>query len=356
MINYDKIKQEYETISQQLSSQDVFQDREKYQYLSKRFAFLEKILAMIKQLQENINAKESLKEVLADPKEEQEVKQLAKEELDDLAKKIEVLEEDIENRLFADQEPERDIIIEIRSAAGGEESALFASSLFKMYSKYIENKKWQLELLSSSPTEIGGLKEVVFSVRGDGAYSSLKFESGVHRVQRVPVTEAGGRLHTSTVTVAVLVEPKEVEINLNPQDIKIDTYRSSGAGGQHVNVTDSAVRMTHLPTGIIVCCQDERSQIKNREKAYRILKARILESMQEQSINKQKQTRRTQIGTGERSEKIRTYNFPERRVTDHRINFSLYRLEAILEGDMEELVRKLLKEERKKIYESQGLV
>jgi peptide chain release factor 1 len=225
-----------------------------------------------------------------------------------------------------------------------------------MYSKYAEKNGWKIEVLSSHLTEIGGFKEIVFSLKGKKAFSRLKFESGVHRVQRVPATESGGRIHTSTVTVAVLVEPKEVELKISPDDLKIDTYRASGAGGQHVNVTDSAVRMTHLPTGVVVSCQDERSQIKNRAKALRVLKAKIMEKKMEEEASKVSKLRKTQVGSGQRSEKIRTYNFGEKRVTDHRINFTIYKLDQILEGNLDEIVGQLINAERKKIYENKGLV
>ncbi|UCC94303.1 MAG: peptide chain release factor 1 [Candidatus Omnitrophota bacterium] len=355
MINFEKLKEEYKQISQELSSEDVFKDRERYAQLSRRFSFLEKILNLVEARNNYLKEKQHFQEVLSDSQEEEEFKNLALEELGKLEEKLKNIEEEIEERVFEESEPERDIIIEIRAAAGGEEAALFASDLFKMYAKYVERKKWKLEVLSSNPTEIGGFKEIIFSVKGKGVYAHFKFESGVHRVQRVPVTESGGRIHTSTATVAVLVEPKEVELRLASEDLKIDTFRASGHGGQHVNVTDSAVRVTHLPSGIVVSCQDERSQIKNREKALRVLKARIMEKMQQEEERKITHQRRTQIGTGDRSEKIRTYNFPERRVTDHRINFTLYRLEQILEGDIEEIIKKLIKEERKKIYEAKGL-
>jgi len=355
MINPEKLREEYQKVSQQLSSEEVLQDRAKYAKLAKRFAYLEKIIKLIETKESYLKEKEHLEHMLSDSAEEQEIKDIAQKELEELKGKLANLDEEIEDKIFEGSSPEHDVIIEIRSAAGGEEAALFVASLFKMYSKYAESKSWKLETLSSSPTEIGGFKEVVFSVRGQGAFSRLKFESGVHRVQRVPVTESGGRIHTSTVTVAVLIEPKEVDLKINPDDLKIDTFRSSGAGGQHVNVTDSAVRITHLPTNTVVTCQDERSQIKNRAKAMRVLKAKILEKIQAQEADKQSQARRIQVGTGERSEKIRTYNFPERRVTDHRINLTIYRLEAVLEGDLDEIVKNLIKEERKKIYEAKGL-
>jgi len=355
MIKSEKLKEEYARISQQLSFPDVIKDRAKYAKLTKRFSYLEKIIKLLEKHDEYFKEKEHLKNIISDPQEDQEMKNLAQEELDKLKSKLEKVDGQIEDKIFAENEPDRDLIIEIRSAAGGEESALFAATLFKMYSKYAERNNWKVEVLSSSTTGIGGFKEVVFSLRGKGAYKHLKFESGVHRVQRVPVTESGGRIHTSTVTVAVLIEPKEVEIKINPDDLRIDTFHSSGAGGQHVNVTDSAVRMTHLPTGVVVSCQDERSQIKNRAKALRVIKARIMEKKLEDEANKISQKRRTQIGTGDRSEKIRTYNYSERRVTDHRINFTIYRLEEVLEGGLDEIAGELIKEERKKIYEIKGL-
>ncbi|MCK4519939.1 MAG: peptide chain release factor 1 [Candidatus Omnitrophica bacterium] len=355
MIKSEKLKEEYAQISQQLSSSDAVRDRAKYAKLAKRFSYLEKVIKLLERREQYLKEKEHFEGVISDSGEEQEMKDLAQEELDKLKTKIKEIDGQIEDKLFAENEPDHDLIIEIRSAAGGEESALFAATLFKMYSKYSERNGWKIEVLSSSETGIGGLKEVVFSLKGKGVYRHLKFERGVHRVQRVPVTESGGRIHTSTVTVAVLIEPKEVELKINPDDLKVDTFRSSGAGGQHVNVTDSAVRMTHLPTGVVVSCQDERSQIKNRAKALRVIKARIMEKMLEKESDKISQNRRVQVGTGDRSEKIRTYNFSERRVTDHRINFTIYRLEEVLEGDLDEVVGELIKEERKKIYEAKGL-
>jgi len=355
MINFDKLKEEHQKISVQLSDQDAVKNREEYTKLAKRFSYLEKIIKLFQTKESFVEEEKHLQNILTDSKELQEMKDLASTELEQLSNKSKKLDDEIEDMIFSESSPDHDLIIEIRAAAGGEESALFAGSLFKMYSKYAESKALKFEMLSSNPTEIGGFKEVVFSVRGKGAYASLKFESGVHRVQRVPTTESGGRIHTSTVTVAVLVEPKEVELKINPDDLKIDTYRASGAGGQHVNTTDSAVRMTHVPTGTVVTCQDERSQIKNRAKAMRVIKAKIMEKKLQDETSKVTQTRRIQVGTGDRSEKIRTYNFPERRVTEHRINFTIYRLEAVLEGDLDEIIKMLIKEERAKIYKEKGL-
>ncbi|MBU1113412.1 MAG: peptide chain release factor 1 [Candidatus Omnitrophica bacterium] len=355
MINFDKLRQEYETIAKKLSSQDSVKNRQEYTVLAKRYSYLEKLLKLSEIRQKYLQEKEHLTAITRDNSESEEMRSMAQSELGEIQIKLAKVEEEIEEKLFEGDDSDRDIIIEIRSAAGGEEAALFVGSLFKMYSRYADSKGWKQEVLSSSPTEIGGFKEVDFSLKGQKVFSRLKFESGVHRVQRVPVTEAGGRIHTSTVTVAVLVEPKEVELKINPEDLKIDTYRSSGAGGQHVNVTDSAVRITHLPSGVVVACQDERSQIKNRAKALRIIKARIMEKMLRDEADKMTQNRRIQVGTGERSEKIRTYNFPERRVTDHRINFTLYRLEEVLEGDLDEIITALVQAERKKVYEARGL-
>jgi peptide chain release factor 1 len=247
-------------------------------------------------------------------------------------------------RLLAPQDPndEKNVIVEIRAGAGGEEAALFAASLFRMYVRFAERQGWRTDVLSSSPTDIGGYKEVIFMVEGTGAYSRLKFESGVHRVQRVPVTEAQGRIHTSTATVAVLPEAEETEVVINPDDLRIDTMRASGAGGQHVNKTESAVRIIHLPTNIMVYCQDEKSQMKNREKAMRVLRARLKDLTETAAHNAVQEERRSQVGTGDRSERIRTYNFPQGRVTDHRIGLTLHRIEAIMDGDLDELIAALV--------------
>ena len=357
MINYDKLKEEHKRLSEELSSEGVYNNKDNYQVIAKRFSFLDKVVNKIKAIEKSEKEKEHLTAVIDNPNEDKEVKDLAKEELLDVESRITRLGAEIEDMILEESdEPDRDVIIEIRSAAGGDEAALFASDLFKMYTKYIEKKGWKSEVLSSHITGIGGFKEIIFSVKGRGCYSHLKFESGVHRVQRVPVTESGGRLHTSTATVAVLVEPKNVELNIDPSELRIDTFRASGHGGQHVNKTDSAVRITHLPTGLAVVCQAERSQIKNRMKAMRVLKARLLDMIQNRENKKVSRERRIQVGSGDRSEKIRTYNFPERRVTEHRINLTLYKLEEILEGNLDDIVSSLMKEERKKIYEAKGMV
>jgi peptide chain release factor 1 len=264
------------------------------------------------------------------------------EEIDALTAEEEILEANL-NRLLLPKDPndEKDVIIEIRAGAGGDEAGLFAADLYRMYARYAEGKNWKSEVLSSHPTGIGGFKEIIFEIQGRGAFSRLKYEKGVHRVQRVPDTESSGRIHTSTATVAVLPEMDEVDVHIDPNQIKVDVYRSQGAGGQSVNTTDSAIRITYLPTGMVVTCQDERSQLQNRLRAMSILRARLYEIEQERLISEQGADRRSQVGTGERSEKIRTYNFPQNRVTDHRIGFTSHRLEAILEGDMDEMIEAL---------------
>lgn len=268
-----------------------------------------------------------------------EISQLAEQELRELQKRQEILEKEIKTLLLPkDPADEKDVIMEIRAAAGGEEAALFAADLFRMYANYAEKRNWKVEILSSNPTDLGGFKEIIFEIKGKGAYSRLKFEGGAHRVQRVPITEASGRLHTSTVTVAVLPEAEDVDVEINPEDLRIDVFRASGHGGQCVQKTDSAVRITHLPTGIVVSCQDERSQLKNKERAMRILRSRLLELAQREQADKITESRRVQVKTGERAEKIRTYNFPQNRVTDHRVNLDLYNLQGILDGDLDELL------------------
>ncbi|MEI6157553.1 MAG: peptide chain release factor 1, partial [Atribacterota bacterium] len=265
------------------------------------------------------------------------------------------LEEEIKFLLIPrDPNDNRNTLMEIRAGTGGEEAALFVSDLFRMYSRYAETQSWKVEIMSSSPTELGGMKEIIFAIEGKNAYSKFKYESGVHRVQRVPITEAGGRIHTSTATVAVLPEADEVEVNIRSEDIRVDVYRSTGHGGQSVNTTDSAVRLTHLATGLVVTCQDEKSQHKNKAKALRILRARLLEREQKKQKDEIDRDRKSQIGSGERSERIRTYNYPQNRMTDHRINLTLYRLDTILEGDLEEIIESLASDEKARILEKVG--
>ncbi|MFS8544492.1 MAG: peptide chain release factor 1, partial [Limnochordales bacterium] len=272
-----------------------------------------------------------------------EMRELAREELARLSQREAELEKELRVLLLPkDPNDEKNIIVEIRAGAGGEEAALFAADLFRMYSRYAENRGWRVEMMSASPTELGGFKEVIFMVHGKNAYSRLKYESGVHRVQRVPTTEASGRIHTSTATVAVLPEAEEVDVEIRPEDLRIDVFRSGGHGGQSVNTTDSAVRITHLPTGIVVTCQDERSQLQNREKAMRVLRARLLDMKRREQEEELAAARRSQVGTGERSERIRTYNFPQGRMTDHRIGLTLYKLDAVLQGELDEVIDALV--------------
>ena len=282
---------------------------------------------------------EDAKELLDESGGDREMKELAQLEFDESRETLETLGEELKILLLPkDPNDDKNVIIEIRGGAGGEEASLFAGSLFRMYTMYAEARRWKTEILNANETELGGFKEVSFSIEGDGAYSRFKYESGVHRVQRVPETESQGRIHTSTVTVAVLAEADEVELEINPADLKIDVFRASGAGGQHINKTESAVRITHLPTGVVVECQDERSQHKNKDKAMKILRSRLYEALLEEQNDKIASERKSQVGTGNRSERIRTYNFPESRVTDHRIGLTLYRLEYILNGNLDEVI------------------
>ncbi len=293
--------------------------------------------------------KADLKHILSDPSQAQDFIKLAEHELSILEIKEQTLDMELKS-MMAEPDPDlnKNCMVEIRGGTGGQEASLFASDLYRMYTKYAAAKGWDVELMDINPTDLGGIKEVVFSVSGRDAYKRLKYESGVHRVQRVPQTEASGRIHTSAATVAVLFEPEETELSIDPKDLKIDVYRAGGHGGQHVNTTDSAVRITHIPTGLVVTCQDERSQLKNKAKAMRVLRTRLLDEMNQKKMKEQSDLRKSQVGTGDRSEKIRTYNFPDRRVTDHRIGFTSHRLEAILDGDLDEVTDALIYAEKEK--------
>jgi len=332
-----KLEDRYRELEHLLASPEVISNKEQLNKYAKELSGLKEPVNLLQEYKKVSKEIEEM-EVMSKEKHDKELIELAKKELQDLeSRKIEI-EQKIKTALAGeDEDIGRDVIVEIRQGTGGDEAALFAADLYRMYTMYAAKKGWVVEPMSGSTNELGGFKEVIFSVKGREAYKRLKFESGVHRVQRVPTTEAQGRIHTSTSTVAILVEPKEVEMIIEPKDLRIDTYRSSGPGGQHMQKTDSAVRITHIPTGVVVACQDERSQLKNKNKAMRILGAKILDMKREEEAKKISQERKTQIGSGDRSEKIRTYNFPDRRVTDHRINFTSHRLEAILEGDLDEL-------------------
>ncbi len=336
----DDIKARYKELESRLSNPDVIKDQKTYRQLAKEHSDLGEIVRTYNRylrVQEEI---EENRQMLndADP----EIRQLAKDELESLEKESEELEQRLKVLLLPkDPNDEKNILLEIRAGTGGDEAALFAADLFRMYSRYAEKKGWKVEIMSAHETGIGGYKEVIALISGDKVYSRLKYESGTHRVQRVPETETQGRIHTSAVTVAVLPEADDVDVQINPQDLRIDVYRASGAGGQHVNKTESAVRITHIPTGLVVQCQDERSQHKNKAKAMKVLAARLYELKQKEQQRQLSEERRSMVGTGDRSERIRTYNFPQGRVTDHRIGLTLYKLEDIMQGDIDEIIEAL---------------
>ena len=344
----EKLTARYEELENLLASHEQIADREQYNKLAKELSDSRQAVSLFREYKNLLKEISGIEAELSQ-KHDKEFLELVHKEIKDLGVKKTDLELKLKKTLTReDKDAGRNCIIEIRQGTGGDEAGLFAADLYRMYSKYAVIKGWVIEQMSSSTNEAGGIKEIIFGVKGKDSFHFLKFESGVHRVQRVPTTEAQGRIHTSTVTVAVLVEPEEVDLVIEPKDLRIDTYRSSGPGGQHMQKTDSAVRITHIPTGTVVACQDERSQIKNKAKAMRVLRARILEAKIEAEAKKLSSARKIQIGTGDRSEKIRTYNFHDRRVTDHRINFTSHQLEAVLEGYMDELFEALLKAEAEK--------
>lgn len=336
-------QQRYEEISQKLMDPEIVSDNNQYRDLMREYKHLTPLIEKYREYLAAQKAFDEAKELLEEGGLEKDFKEMVQEEFEENRRKIDEVAEEIKILLLPrDPNDDKNVIVEIRGGAGGEEAALFANTLYRMYTMYAETKGWKTEILSANETELGGFKEVSFSIEGEGAFSRLKFESGVHRVQRVPETEASGRIHTSTVTVAVLPEVEDVEVDINPSDLQIDTYRSSGAGGQHVNKTESAIRITHLPTGIVVECQDERSQHKNREKAMKILRSRLYEVMLREQNDKIASERKSQVGTGDRSERIRTYNYPQGRLTDHRIGLTLYHLEENLNGNLDEIIDALI--------------
>ncbi|MBE6839920.1 MAG: peptide chain release factor 1 [Ruminococcus sp.] len=332
------MEQKYEEISSKLSDPEVIGDNKLYTQLMKEFKNLTPIIEKYREYKKSEANYNEAKELLDAGGLDKEFKEMAQAEFEQAKTEIDSAAEELKILLLPkDPNDDKNVIIEIRGGAGGEEASLFANSLYRMYTMYAEARGWKQEILNANPTELGGFKEISFSIMGDGAYSRLKYESGVHRVQRVPETESQGRIHTSTVTVAVLVEADEVELEINTADLKIDYFRASGAGGQHINKTESAVRITHLPTGVVVECQDERSQHKNKDRAMKILRSRLYEALQQEQNDKIASERKMQVGTGDRSERIRTYNYPQGRLTDHRIGLTIYRLEDMLNGNLDEV-------------------
>ncbi|WOO38771.1 peptide chain release factor 1 [Anaerocolumna sp. AGMB13020] len=342
---FDKLEDlliRYQELTDELNDPGVVNDQARFRKLMKE---QNDLAPLVEKFTEYKDTKAGIEDSLMMLEEEsdEELRELAKEELNSCKEKIESIEKELKILLLPkDPNDDKNVIVEIRGGAGGDEAALFAAELFRMYSKYAESQKWKIDMMNLNENGLGGFKEVVFMINGKGVYSKMKYESGVHRVQRIPVTESGGRIHTSTTTVAIMPEAEEVDVELDMKDCKFDVFRSSGNGGQCVNTTDSAVRLTHIPTGIVISCQDEKSQLKNRDKALKVLRSKLYELELEKAHNAEAEARRSQVGTGDRSEKIRTYNFPQGRVTDHRIKLTLHQLDNVLNGDLEEVVDSLI--------------
>ena len=339
----EELEKKYIELSDKINDPDIISDNEVWRKLMKEHSDITPIIEKYKAYKQTVKAYDEAKEMLDDNSLDDDMRQLAKEELNENAKKTETIQDELKILLLPkDPNDEKNVIVEIRGGTGGDEAALFAGDLFRMYSRYAERQKWKIEIMSATESDAGGFKEIVFMINGTGAYSRFKYESGGHRVQRVPATESKGRIHTSAVTVAVLPEVEEVDVNLDMNDVRIDVFRASGNGGQCVNTTDSAVRVTHIPTGIVVSCQDEKSQLKNKDTALKVLRAKLYDLELEKQHSEVSAERKSQVGSGDRSEKMRTYNFPQGRVTDHRIGLTLYKLDSILDGDITELLDALI--------------
>lgn len=342
----EMIEQRYKELEQQLSDPNVMDDRDEWLKMSREMASVSPLVDMFRRLKEIEREVQEAEEMLADST-EAEMSNYLNSEVESLVTEKEKVEAELKELLLPkDPYDDKGVFIEIRAGTGGDEAALFAADLLKMYARFAERKNYKAEIVDSHPTNIGGYKEVILGVDGRGAYSYLKYESGVHRVQRIPTTESGGRIHTSAATVAVLPEVEDVEVEVNPQDLRVDTFCATGPGGQSVNTTQSAVRITHMPTGVVVSCQDEKSQLQNKEKAMRILRSRLLDKYISEQTAELAETRKTMVGSGDRSERIRTYNFPQNRVTDHRINLTLHKLDLVLAGELEDIVEELIANER----------
>ncbi len=354
---FDKLKAvegRFEEIGRLLADPDVVSDNEQFKKLMKEHKELTPVVEKFREYSVAKTAEEEARALLDEGGLDKDFKELVEEELVTAKENQEKISEELKILLLPkDPNDEKNVIVEIRGGAGGEEAALFAGSLMRMYSMYAESKRWKVDIINANETGLGGYKEVSFMIEGEGAYSRFKYESGVHRVQRVPETETSGRIHTSTVTVAVLPEAEDVEIEINPADLQIDTFRSSGAGGQHINKTESAIRITHIPTGVVVECQDERSQFKNKDKAMKVLRSRLYEAEQAKQTEAIASDRKAQVGTGDRSERIRTYNFPQGRITDHRIGLTLYKIEQMLNGDLDEMIDALITYYRAEMLKSE---